>query len=198
MSNKRIPFLFAASIATCALLSSAAVLAGSLTYTGTNCSVSPACSTVTGALGTLTLPADIAFTDTFSTGVTSTVTDDWTFTISAATKTVATGSGVEFDAGGTKSGTITSFALYNISSGKLLIVTGTSHDSGEVFAIPTQKLKAGSYELQVVADGSYSGTLSAVAVPLPASAWLMVSGVAGLLVLARRRRDPMAPSSSAS
>lgn len=190
MSNVRFPLLVAASIVTCALLPSTAAFAGTLTYTGTDCTVNPACTG--SALGTLTLPVNIAFTDTFSTGETS-ATDQWTFTIPQS-KAAATGSGVEFGADGT-TGTITSFRLY--TSGGALVEKGNSGKGKEVFVIPATTLAAGSYFLQVIATGNYTGTLSATAVPLPASAWLMMSGVAGLLVLARRRREPMVSSSSA-
>jgi hypothetical protein len=190
MSNVRIPFLLAASISTCALLSSPAAIAGSLTYTGTDCP--SVCSG--NNLGSLTLPVDISFTDTFSTGETSS-TDEWQFSIPPS-NAAATASGVQFGADGA-TGTITSFGLYNSLTNKL-VTKGSSGKGKEVFVIPTTTLLSGSYYLKVVADGSYSGILSATAVPLPASAWLMVSGVAGLLVLARRRRDPMSSSSSAS
>jgi hypothetical protein len=192
MSNFGFPLLAGASITTCALFASTAAFAGTLTYTGTDCTASPACATATGALGMLTLPVNIAFTDTFSTGETPT-TDKWSFTIPAA-NAAATGSGVEFGADGT-TGTITSFRLY--TSLGALVEKGNSGKGKEVFVIPTTTLAAGSYILQILASGTYSGTLSATSVPLPASAWLMMSGVAGLLVLARRRRDPMVSGSSA-
>jgi hypothetical protein len=187
MSNMRIPFLVAASVSSCALLASTAALAGTLSYTGTGCAT--LCSGP--AFGTLALPVGIAFADVFSSGQTS-ATDEWSFTLPSASA-AATGSGLQFGADGI-SGTISSFQLYTAAN--VLVANGTSFASGVFFAIPPTPLAAGSYYLKVVADGNYAGTLSAV--PLPASAWLMVSGVAGLLVLARRRRDPMASSSSAS
>jgi hypothetical protein len=54
-------------------------------------------------------------------------------------------------------------------------------------------LLAGDYELEIMgdtgnADGEYFGGFKVTAVPLPGAAWLLLSGLAGLGVLARRRR----------
>jgi hypothetical protein len=67
--------------------------------------------------------------------------------------------------------------------------------SGTVAVLPTTFLATGNYVIEVRGDvtgttgGSYSGTfqLSPAPVPLPAAAWLLVSGVGGLLGFARRR-----------
>lgn len=177
MSHK----LFAIAAAAGTLLASTHASAAEF-YTGGNC---PTVSCAGTTFGSLTLPVNITFTDTSPTSS----PDDWTFTIPAA-QTTATGSGVELGALGL-TGTITSFELLSQGS-STPIATGTSYYGGFLYLIPPQTLAAGNYEIQVSAVGTYTGTLSAV--PLPASAWLLVSGLAGFTVLARRRRDASALS----
>jgi hypothetical protein len=51
---------------------------------------------------------------------------------------------------------------------------------------------AGAYVLQIRgeagADSSYGGSISFAPVPLPASVWLMLSGIGGLIAIAHRRK----------
>lgn len=58
--------------------------------------------------------------------------------------------------------------------------------------IPLQAIAAGTYDLQISGNtepfgGSYSGMLTTAPVPVPASAWLLVSGLIGLGILGRKR-----------
>jgi len=67
-----------------------------------------------------------------------------------------------------------------------VLATGTS------FNVPS--LPSGLYDLVItgtatgVLGGQYVGTVAASAVPLPAAAWLLLSGLAGVGAMARRRR----------
>jgi hypothetical protein len=71
-------------------------------------------------------------------------------------------------------------------------VTGTGA-SGLYTMISNQTLNPGTYVLQIrgtvtgSAGGSFAGVLNLAPVPLPAAAWLLVSGLGGLFATGRRR-----------
>jgi len=79
--------------------------------------------------------------------------------------------------------------LYAESGG---IITGPSLASGTSFNLPA--LASGMYDLVItgtatgILGGQYVGTVAASAVPLPAAAWLLLSGLVGIGAMARRRR----------
>jgi hypothetical protein len=99
---------------------------------------------------------------------------------------------VDVTVGATNILNISSFSvsLYAATSGGAIIspvlATGTS------FNLPS--LPSGMYDLLItgaatgVSGGQYVGTVAASAVPLPAAAWLLLSGLAGVGAMARRRR----------
>ena len=68
--------------------------------------------------------------------------------------------------------------------------------SGVTFVVPS--LAAGEYDLVITgtangtAGGFYQGVVSAV--PLPAAAWLLLSGLAGVGIMARRRKIEAIPA----
>jgi len=83
-----------------------------------------------------------------------------------------------------------SLSLYTESGGS---PTGSALASGGTdFNLPS--LAPGMYELIITgtttgaSGGAYSGVVAASPVPLPAAAWLLLSGLAGVGVIARRRR----------
>ena len=74
-------------------------------------------------------------------------------------------------------------------------ISGTPDASGTTVVISPTPLAAGTYALEVrgiagTGGGSYAGVLNleTTPVPLPASLWLMLSGLGGLGVLSRKRR----------
>jgi hypothetical protein len=96
-------------------------------------------------------------------------------------------------------------AVVNVNLSTLLNITGLALELVYDYGLPGMKtysglgdsftltsLSSGPYELIVSGDatgsagGVYAGAVTTV--PLPAAAWLLLSGLAGLGVLARRRR----------
>jgi hypothetical protein len=168
---------------------------GSVSYTGGNCPTGTSCTGT--AFGALTLPVNITFTDnlgTNSTGSSVQTTDNWTFSVPAASAS-ATVTGDQIDLQNFSfTGTVDSFTLYAVNGNTLTTVASGTPTNPFSSVILDASVSAGNYELQVVSTlaagstGSYTGVLVAAApVPLPGAAWLLMSAVAGLGSLKRRR-----------
>jgi hypothetical protein len=110
-------------------------------------------------------------------------TNDWFFSLNSPVG--LTGSVVTFD--------LLSFDIKGLTVELTDTTTSTTYygPSG-VTTFSLNSLPSGPYELIVKGDatgssgGYYSGGVQAV--PLPAAAWLLLSGLGGVGVLARRRR----------
>ena len=142
------------------------------------------------APGPIVNPGDFAtFSNSFT--VDGSFTDDWFFQLS--------GTG----AGGVvvnEPVTISTTSFVNISGLSLSLwaesggsPTGPPLASGGTdFNLPA--LAPGMYELIItgtttgVSGGAYAGVVAASPVPLPAAAWLLLSGLVGVGAMARRRR----------
>jgi hypothetical protein len=121
----------------------------------------------------------------------SAVNDNWNFVLSASGATAGV---VDFNL--TSSFNITSFnvSLYdqNGTGGPgALVVSGITVPVGSFDTVSINVPGSGAYDLLVTGTagsggGSYSGTVSAV--PLPAAAWLLLSGLVGVGAMARRRK----------
>jgi hypothetical protein len=85
-------------------------------------------------------------------------------------------------------------------SGALDFWTLPAGSTGTVAVLPSTVLPAGTYVLEVRGDvtgssgGSYSGTLQLSPVPLPAAAWLLLSGIVGLVLVGFVRSSGLRPT----
>jgi hypothetical protein len=134
-------------------------------------------------------PGDTAnFSNSVSPG--ATFTDNWFFGL-GGTGAGGSATNIAVSVGPTYLLNISPFtvSLYSQSGGVIIppaIVTGTS------FNLPS--LPSGLYDLVITgtatgtAGGQYAGAVAASAVPLPAAAWLLLSGIAGVGAMARRRK----------
>ena len=123
---------------------------------------------------------------TFQASGTSTFDDFWTFSIGAP-QLLEGGVGINV----TSSFNITSMAVkvFSVSTSTLVF----SQFGPGTFTLTS--VPVGDYYIEV--SGTYTGTNGGSYhgdvtnnVPLPAAAWLLLSGVAGLGAMARRRKDP--------
>ncbi|MBV8144540.1 MAG: VPLPA-CTERM sorting domain-containing protein [Gammaproteobacteria bacterium] len=188
------------------LLGAMASYANTLTYTGGNC---PAGCSITGSgtgpnvenFGSLTPPTTVTFSDQNLTAG-QTVIDQWEFSVpqSVFSGTV-TGEQINLN-NFTISGTVDTFDLYSGTPGSGTLIAGDTVSGSFNHMILATLLAGGNYYLQVQAtDGSsssgfYAGGMVLAPVPLPASAWLLMSALGGLALLgtSRRRVVALAPA----
>ena len=119
------------------------------------------------------------------------VPDKWYFTLPTASGVGSTVASIVLDflplAGPEYSFSSLSFSLHADDE------SWTSSLTGAGSSLVLTSLAAGSYYVDIVGDasgslgGAYSGIVAVSAVPLPAAAWLMLSGLLGLGAVARRR-----------
>ena len=87
---------------------------------------------------------------------------------------------------------VSNFALELFNPSNVSIFSGTSAFPGDPITFSLANVPLGIYHLNVTGTytgsngGTYFGNVSVV--PLPAAAWLLLSGVAGLGAMARRRK----------
>jgi hypothetical protein len=92
---------------------------------------------------------------------------------------------------------ISPFTVKLFAANGIGIPVGSALESGKTINLIS--LSSGNYDLQIKGtvtgsgvggiDGAYSGILTTTAVPLPAAAWLLLSGLAGVGAMARRRKS---------
>ncbi len=171
--------------------------ANTVSYTGTDngSTVSGSTTTIGGLMG----PSNIAFTDVLSQNTSSspvTTTDDWSFSLPASIfGGTVTGDQISL-ANFAVAGVVDSFALYSgtASGSHTLLVTGTPTGSFSSYVLD-DLTHSGNYYLEVTSTlgpssiGSYTGTLVAAIMPVPAPGTLplLISGIAGLGLLSRRK-----------
>jgi hypothetical protein len=123
------------------------------------------------------------FGNSVSDGEVISTDNKWYFTIATPYELDAS----DYDAA---PGSITGLALNLYTIGNALV--GGDDDYSDT-GIHIPQLFSGTYYLLVTGTGtahsvSYGGSAGVSAVPLPAAAWLLLSGVAGLGVMGRRRK----------
>jgi hypothetical protein len=141
-------------------------------------------------------PGDVAtFSNSFTTD--TTFSDNWEFAVGPSSGLGGIVSNVVITVGPNTLEGISPFTVKLFAANGIGIPVGSSLSSGKSIDLPS--LASGNYDLQINGtvtgsgvggiDGAYSGILTATAVPLPAAAWLLLSGLAGVGAMARRRKS---------